>query len=209
VGDRRLSFLGESTGTLIGQTYASLFPRRVRAMVLDGVEDPVRFTAGTAAALAQSFTDTDRTFEQFLALCQEAGPARQHARAWPYVVHRLQAISRIGAAPQGWAVGAPCASWPARPTDRHTGPWTASTRNPVLLVGTRFDPNTPLVNARIAERRLGNAVLLTHDGYGHLSSADRAPVWCRQPAATWSTSPPQHAGRSAHPTVSRSTPTSA
>jgi pimeloyl-ACP methyl ester carboxylesterase len=76
VGDRRLSFLGESTGTLIGQTYASLFPRRVRAMVLDGVEDPVRFTAGTAAALAQSFTDTDRTFEQFLALCQEAGPAR-------------------------------------------------------------------------------------------------------------------------------------
>jgi hypothetical protein len=40
------------------------------------------------------------------------------------------------------------------------------------LVGARFDPNTPLVNARIAERRLGNAVLLTHDGYGHLSSAD-------------------------------------
>ncbi|MFL5792705.1 MAG: alpha/beta hydrolase, partial [Actinomycetota bacterium] len=67
---------------------------------------------------------------------------------------------------------APCASWPARPADRYTGPWTASTRNPVLLVGTRFDPNTPLVDARIAERRLGNAVLLTHDGYGHLSSAD-------------------------------------
>ena len=230
VGDRRLGFLGESTGTLIGQTYASLLPRRVRAMVLDGVEDPVRFTAGTAAAPAQSFTDTDRTFGQFLALCQEAGPARcalgghgpaaaraeavleqaaegdasalediargyaseefhrvlepgiailcadsparRHARAWPHVVHRLQAISRIGAAPQGWAVGAPCASLPARPADRHTGPWTASTRNPVLLVGTRFDPNTPLVNARIAERRLGNAVLLTHDGHGHLPSAD-------------------------------------
>jgi len=33
-------------------------------MVLDGVEDPVRFTAGTAAALAQSFTDIDRTFER-------------------------------------------------------------------------------------------------------------------------------------------------
>jgi hypothetical protein len=28
------------------------------------------------------------------------------------------------------------------------------------------------VNAQLAERRLGNAVLLTHDGYGHLSSAD-------------------------------------
>jgi hypothetical protein len=116
-----------------------------------------------------STADTDRTFEQLLALCQAAGPARQHARAWPHVVHRLQAISRIGAAPQGWAVGPSRASWPARPADRHTGPWTASTRNPVLLVGTRFDPDTPLVNARIA----------------------------------------QHAGRSAPPTVSRSTPTSA
>jgi hypothetical protein len=72
----------------------------------------------------------------------------------------------------GLAGRAPCASWPARPADRYTGPWTASTRNPVLLVGTRFDPNTPLVDARIAERRLGSAVLLTHDGYGHLSSAD-------------------------------------
>ena len=44
--------------------------------------------------------------------------------------------------------------------------------SPILVVGTRFDPNTPLVNARLAERRLGNAALLTHDGYGHLSKAD-------------------------------------
>jgi pimeloyl-ACP methyl ester carboxylesterase len=285
VGDRRLNFIGESTGTLIGLTYANLFPRRVRAMVLDGVEDPVRWTAGTASALAQSFTDTDRTWEQFLALCEAAGPdgcalaghgttaaeraeavlarlrqapipapsasppgeltygealtllkfaalpdpaiwpaaaalleaaaqgdasplediargyaneafhrglepgvailcadspARQPAAAWPRVVHRLERRSRIGAAPQGWAVGAPCASWPTRAVDRHTGPWTATTPNPVLLVGTRFDPNTPLVNARLAERRLGNAVLLTHDGYGHLSHAD--PSSCVQAA---------------------------
>ena len=277
VGDRQLTFLGESTGTLIGLTYANLFPRRVRAMVLDGLEDPVRFLAGTASALAQSFTDTDPTFRQFLRLCDAAGPdrcalaghgtsaaerakellarlrqhpipapsaeppgeltygealtllkfaalpapaiwpqaaalleaavqgdasaletiargyaseefhrglepgiailcadspARQDAHAWPRVVHRLEAISRIGAAPQGWAVGAPCASWPTRGAHRYTGPWTATTRNPILLVNTRFDPNTPLVNAQLAERRLGNAVLLTHDGYGHLSSAD-------------------------------------
>jgi pimeloyl-ACP methyl ester carboxylesterase len=47
VGDRRLNYLGESTGTLIGLTYANLFPRKVRAVVLDGVEDPVRWMAGT------------------------------------------------------------------------------------------------------------------------------------------------------------------
>jgi TAP-like protein len=112
-------------------------------------------------------------------LCADS-PARQPARAWPRVVHRLERRSRIGAAPQGWAVGAPCASWPTRAVDRYTGPWNATTPNPVLLVGTRFDPNTPLVNARLAERRLGNAVLLTHDGYGHLSHAD--PSSCVQAA---------------------------
>jgi hypothetical protein len=45
-------------------------------MVLDGLEDPVRFLAGTASALAQSFTDTDRTLRQFLRLCDAAGPDR-------------------------------------------------------------------------------------------------------------------------------------
>ena len=71
----------------------------------------------------------------------------------------------------GWH-NAPCASWPTRSADRYTGPWDAITRNPILLIGTRYDPNTPLRNAQRAARRLGNAVLLTHDGYGHLSSRD-------------------------------------
>lgn len=72
----------------------------------------------------------------------------------------------------GWAVGAPCASWPTRSVYPYTGPWNASTRIPVLIIGTRFDPNTPLVNARVAQRRLGNAALVVHNGYGHLSLAD-------------------------------------
>src|SRR4051812_16769350 len=50
VGDRRLTYLGSSAGTFIGQTYANMFPRRVRAMVLDGVLDPVAWTRGSAAA---------------------------------------------------------------------------------------------------------------------------------------------------------------
>jgi hypothetical protein len=113
-----------------------------------------------------------RGLEPGIAILCADSPARQDASAWPRVVHRLQGISRVGAAPQGWAVGAPCASWPARAASRYTGPWNATTASPILLVGTRFDPNTPLVNARLAERRLGNAALLIHDGYGHLSKAD-------------------------------------
>jgi pimeloyl-ACP methyl ester carboxylesterase len=39
VGDDRLTFLGMSYGSLLGETYADLFPTHVRAMVLDGVID--------------------------------------------------------------------------------------------------------------------------------------------------------------------------
>jgi pimeloyl-ACP methyl ester carboxylesterase len=40
VGDDKLSYLGYSYGTLIGSTYADLFPDHIRAMVLDGAIDP-------------------------------------------------------------------------------------------------------------------------------------------------------------------------
>jgi pimeloyl-ACP methyl ester carboxylesterase len=230
VGDRRLTYFGESYGTLIGQTYANLFPGRVRAMALDGVVDPVAATAAAEVVLANGLADSDRVFRRFLALCealtalkfevlpkpeqwplaavlleaaiqgdgsaikavaagatsdqvrmllQEQGvalvcadsPARHPARAWPRVVDRLEAVSRIAGPVVGW-INAPCASWPITSADRYTGPWNATTRNPILLIGTRFDPQTPLRNARRAARRLGNAVLLTHDGYGHLSRRD-------------------------------------
>jgi pimeloyl-ACP methyl ester carboxylesterase len=109
--------------------------------------------------------------EQGRALVCADSPARHPASAWPRVVDRLEAVSRIGGRVVGWQL-APCASWPIASADRYTGPWNATTKHPILVIGTRFDPNTPLRNARRAARRLGNAVLLTHDGYGHLSRRD-------------------------------------
>ncbi len=46
VGDKQLTYLGFSYGSYLGQVYANLFPDRVRALVMDGVLDPVRW-AGT------------------------------------------------------------------------------------------------------------------------------------------------------------------
>jgi pimeloyl-ACP methyl ester carboxylesterase len=40
LGDSGLSYMGQSYGTLLGLTYASMFPTHVRAMVLDSVIDP-------------------------------------------------------------------------------------------------------------------------------------------------------------------------
>src|SRR5437899_2829236 len=76
VGDRQLTYLGISGGTFIGQTYVNMFPRRVRAMVLDGVVNAAAYTKGTEAGYANQLSYSDRAFQGFLALCEDAGPAR-------------------------------------------------------------------------------------------------------------------------------------
>ncbi len=64
VGDERLSFWGISYGTVIGSTYAALFPGRVRALVLDGNVDPWIDLGG----LRHSATSPDDAIRFFLQL---------------------------------------------------------------------------------------------------------------------------------------------
>src|SRR6185312_2109450 len=100
VGDRRLTYFGESFGTLIGQTYANLFPYRVRAMALDGLIDPVASAAGTEAVAASGLADTDRVYHQFLRLCRAAGPDRCALAGHGPVVPRVnQLLNRLRQAP--------------------------------------------------------------------------------------------------------------
>ena len=61
----------------------------------------------------------------------------------------------------------PCSVWPARDTDRYTGPWQVRTANPALVLNNRFDPATRLKNAiRMTELLLGSRVV-TNEGWGH------------------------------------------
>jgi len=131
-------------------------------------------------------------------------PARQPPDDWPQVIRRLTHVSFIYAPLQGWALWAPCASWPVASANRYTGPWSAVTKVPVLVIGTRFDPNTPFVNARMLEHLLGNAILLTHDGYGHTSSADPSECTSGQSADTSSTCLHRYVERCVDRTVCRS-----
>ncbi|MCW2655595.1 MAG: hypothetical protein QOE41_871 [Mycobacterium sp.] len=98
--------------------------------------------------------------------------ARADAATWARQLDRFTGLSPIYGPLLTWWLWAPCASWPATSTDAFTGPWNASTKNPALVVGTTFDPNTPFHNARTVAGLLPNAVLLTHDGYGHTSPSD-------------------------------------
>jgi pimeloyl-ACP methyl ester carboxylesterase len=49
VGDDKITYWGISYGTLLGSTYAQLFPERVRAVVFDGNMDPQTTLAGISA----------------------------------------------------------------------------------------------------------------------------------------------------------------
>jgi pimeloyl-ACP methyl ester carboxylesterase len=59
-----------------------------------------------------------------------------------------------------------CANWP-RTSERYAGPWNRRTAQTVLVVNGTYDPATRYTFARRMTRELGNARLLTLDGYGH------------------------------------------
>ncbi|MFJ6661778.1 alpha/beta hydrolase [Streptomyces sp. NPDC091377] len=62
LGAERISYLGYSYGSYLGQVYTQMFPGRIERMVLDGVLDPARYTQ---------------------TLLADSGPANERAlRAW-------------------------------------------------------------------------------------------------------------------------------
>jgi pimeloyl-ACP methyl ester carboxylesterase len=57
LGDPKLTYLGYSYGSVLGSTYAQLFPKNVRAMVLDGAVDPNSDPATKAEDQAKALED--------------------------------------------------------------------------------------------------------------------------------------------------------
>jgi pimeloyl-ACP methyl ester carboxylesterase len=280
MGEEKLTYIGLSYGTFLGQTYANMFPDRIRAMLLDGVVDPTAYSKSAEARVASGVAPADEVYDQFLSLCQSAGPehcalagggetaaerferlvarlkrapipapgvrpplsstqklsygdmlvsqfnpmrapstwptnaanlaaalrgdgstlesaasgfnapsgrtpavtsaaiscadapANRSLRAWPQVIRRFKNASRRQGPVLGWWLWAPCAVWPVRGEDNYRGPWTATTPARILIVNQRYDPNTGYANAVHANQLLPNSVLLTHEGYGHLSFQD-------------------------------------
>ena len=98
VGDKQLTYLGFSYGTLIGATYANLFPDHIRAMALDGAIDPAldleqfrfcqakgfegaltRFLKDCAARSACAFNEGGKTVQAFNALMASIDTKPIHA----------------------------------------------------------------------------------------------------------------------------------
>jgi len=81
-------------------------------------------------------------------------PARHGLSDWPQEVRRAQRLSWLQGPIHVWWEWAICAAWPTRSADRYTGPWTVTTPNPILLIGTNPRWEAPIINARIRKRWL-------------------------------------------------------
>jgi pimeloyl-ACP methyl ester carboxylesterase len=68
VGDSELNYLGFSYGTLLGATYAELFPKNAGRLVLDGAVDPANSSEQNNIAQAKGF---DTALDAFAADCAQ------------------------------------------------------------------------------------------------------------------------------------------
>ena len=285
VGDRRLTYLGFSYGSYLGQVYGNLFPDRFRALTIDGVLDPLAWRGGPAtwtvpsterlrsgegadkalreilrrcqavgrptcafaggdpvgklAELAQrlkahpldvpvpggtlrftyadlvggmlgtlyapdgylSLVDTlaqlyaltdpsatpspadltavagrlaaaraprDNSTETFSAVLCADGVQPVSAAAWPAAADRAERAAPYFGRIWTWS-SVQCASrtWTAQDEDAYTGPFTARTAAPVLVVGDTYDPATNYQGAVTAARLLPHSSLLSSDSWGH------------------------------------------
>lgn len=277
-GDSRLTFIGYSYGTLIGATYANLFPKKVRAIIIDGNVDPDQRTNHRLENKFGRAGGFEIALAGFLAECDKAGPAcafsgdargkfdrlRDRLRQGPaeipgggtvtlddligYVGQILYNMASFPVAAQtlqntydvilgdpaaalratatglpkapparGWlgddyafnsndsfyavnCADAPlprnpalypafavafekahptfgraeafsevgCANWPVI-REAYDGPWNRRTAQTILVVNPTYDPATRYDFAVRMTRQLGNARLLTLDGFGHTS----------------------------------------
>ncbi|EKM82169.1 hypothetical protein AGABI1DRAFT_112269 [Agaricus bisporus var. burnettii JB137-S8] len=71
-GREKLMYWGFSYGTILGSTFAALFPDNVERMVLDGVVDSADYYA---TAWNTNLLNTSETLNQFFTSCHQAGPS--------------------------------------------------------------------------------------------------------------------------------------
>ena len=81
VGDSQLTYAGYSYGSYLGTTYANLFPGKVRALIVDGVLDPIAWSTGRGneartlpfSTRLHSDQGASATLQQFFELCDRGG----------------------------------------------------------------------------------------------------------------------------------------
>ncbi|MEA2170219.1 MAG: hypothetical protein QOF76_3519, partial [Solirubrobacteraceae bacterium] len=99
LGARRITYFGFSYGTLLGATYAALFPAHIRAVVLDGDVDPQTYLVQPTDSSALQTAAFEGALDRYLDACRgHRGYCRwMHGRAPADAYDRL--IARLDAHP--------------------------------------------------------------------------------------------------------------
>ncbi|MBW6435863.1 alpha/beta hydrolase [Actinoplanes hulinensis] len=113
---------------------------------------------------AYSYTGNDAGFA---VNCADAPLPRNPALYPGFAVAFEKAHPTFGRAEAFSEVG--CATWP-KITEAYDGPWNRRTAATILVVNPTYDPATRLDFAVRMTRQLGDARLLTLDGFGHTSN---------------------------------------
>ena len=74
LAEEEISYLGQSYGTLLGATYATLFPDRVRQMVLDAPVDPLTWQTDPLGASQQQARAGEDLLDAWFDTCRAEGP---------------------------------------------------------------------------------------------------------------------------------------
>ena len=113
VGDDGLTYAGFSYGSFLGNTYANLFPDKVRAVVVDAVLDPIAWTTGEPgqgttipfSTRLRSDAGAQATLDEFFRLCDAGGPncafSGDSAARYAALVDRLRANPLVLILPDG------------------------------------------------------------------------------------------------------------
>lgn len=113
--EAKLWYYGVSYGSILGATFASLYPDRVGRMIIDGVLELEDYYNG---GWESSIVETDKVAQYFFRHCFEAGPAlcqfHQNATSWQEIEQRyLALLDSLKGEPIGVAKAFPDPSSPA------------------------------------------------------------------------------------------------
>jgi len=99
LGDTGLTYMGQSYGTLLGLTYAALFPTHIRAMALDSVIDPALSFNQITAGQADGF---EGVLNAFFTWCAASTECAWHTGSDPTAaLQALLSTAATSAAPAG------------------------------------------------------------------------------------------------------------
>ncbi|ADB35540.1 TAP domain protein [Kribbella flavida DSM 17836] len=97
LGEQQISFHGSSYGTMLGTQYAEAFPQRVRALVLESVND--HSTPTTRRFLTEQAATAQDSFDEFVQWCADSTSCALHGRDVRALWAELQRRAELGQVP--------------------------------------------------------------------------------------------------------------